>query len=55
VKGSYEVADRTDKQAVWEFLKEEAQFLLPTVELVEVAELAIEEVVVATTIEAGWK
>lgn len=45
MKESYEVRDRTDRQAVTEFLKQEGQFLLPMVELVEAAELAIDEVV----------
>ena len=41
----YEVADRTDKRAITEFMKREGQFLLPMVELVEQAELAIDEVI----------
>jgi putative transposase len=42
---SYEVADGKDRRAIGEFLKREGQFLLPMVELVERAELAIDEVI----------
>jgi transposase-like protein len=42
---SYAVAERTDRRRVTEFLKREGQFLLPMVELVERAELAIDEVI----------
>jgi len=42
---TYEVADRTDRRAIREFMKREGQFLLPMVELVERAELAIDEVI----------
>ncbi len=55
MKGTYEVTERRDKQAIAEFLKREGQFLLPMVELVETAELAIDdvvEVVGRATIEA---
>lgn len=45
MKGSYEVADAKDRRAIGEFLKREGQFLLPMVELVERAELAIDEVI----------
>ena len=45
MKRTYEVADQTDKRAITEFLKREGQFLLPMVELVERAELAIDEVI----------
>ena len=45
MKGTYEVAERTDKRAIAEFLKQEGQFLLPMVGLVERAELAIDEVI----------
>ena len=45
MKRTYEVADRTDKQAITEFLKREGQFLLPMVELVEQAEVAMDEVI----------
>ncbi len=45
MKRTYEVTDRADKRAVAEFLKQEGQFLLPMVELVEQAELAIDEVI----------
>jgi transposase-like protein len=45
MKRTYEVADRTDKRAIEEFLKREGQFLLPMVELVERTEVAIDEVI----------
>jgi Mg/Co/Ni transporter MgtE len=45
MKRRYEVTEQTDKRAVAEFLKREGQFLLPMVELVERAELAIDEVI----------
>ena len=40
MRRTYEVAGRTDKRAMREFLKREGQLLLPMVELVERAELA---------------
>lgn len=45
MKGTYEVMDGTDRRAIAEFLKSEGQFLLPMVELVDRAELAIDEVI----------
>ncbi|MCJ7627902.1 MAG: IS256 family transposase [Longimicrobiales bacterium] len=45
MKRTYEVADQTDKRAIEEFLKREGQFFLPMVELVERAEVAIDEVI----------
>ncbi len=45
MKRTYEVAGRADKRAIAEFLKEEGQLLLPMVDLVERAELAIDEVI----------
>jgi transposase-like protein len=42
---TYEVADRTDRRALAEFLSREGQFLLPMVELVERADIAIDEVI----------
>lgn len=45
MKGRYEVTDGPDKRAIAEFLKSEEQFLLPMVELVDRAELAIDEVI----------
>ena len=41
MKRTYEVAKASDKRAIGEFLKREGQFLLPMVELVERAEMAI--------------
>ena len=35
MKGTYEVANGTDRRAITEFMKRENQFLLPMVELVE--------------------
>jgi putative transposase len=51
----YQVIDRTDSRQLAEFLAKEGQFLLPMVELVEQAQLAIDEVIDVTgraTIEA---
>ena len=45
MKRTYEVTDRADKRAIREFLKQEGQFLLPMLELVEHAEFAIDEVI----------
>lgn len=45
MKGTYEVAKGTDRRAIADFLKREGQFLLPMIELVESAELAIDEVI----------
>lgn len=45
MKGTYEVTDGTNRRAITEFLKSEGQFLLPMVELVDRAELAIDEVI----------
>lgn len=42
---TYAVTDRADKRAITEFLRQEGQFLLPMLELVEQAELAIDEVI----------
>ena len=45
MRRTYEVAGHADKRAIREFLKEEGQLLLPMVDLVERAELAIDEVI----------
>ena len=45
MRKTYEVADGTDRRAISEFLKREGQFLIPMLELVEHAELAIDEVI----------
>ncbi len=45
MKKTYEVADGTDRRAIADFLKREGQFLLPMVELVDRAELAIDSVI----------
>ena len=42
---TYEVTDRKDRRALAGFLSREGQFLLPMVELVEQAEVAIDEVI----------
>jgi transposase-like protein len=42
---TYEVADRTDRRALAEFLSREGQFLVPMVERVEQADIAIDEVI----------
>lgn len=55
MKRTYEVADGTDRRAIADFLKQEGQFLLPMVELIDRAELAIDsviEVMGRATIEA---
>ena len=51
----YQVIGRTDSRQLAEFLAKEGQFLLPMVELVEQAQVAIDEVIDVTgraTIEA---
>lgn len=45
MKRKYAVAQSADKRAIGKFLKREGQFLLPMVELVERAEVAIDEVI----------
>lgn len=45
MRRTYEVAGQSDKRAIREFLKQEGQLLLPMVDLVERAELAIDEVI----------
>lgn len=45
MKGTYEVTDRKDRRAIAEFLEREGQLLLPMVDLVSRAEMAIEEVI----------
>jgi len=55
MRKTYEVADGTDRRAIAGFLKREGQFLVPMLELVEDAELAIDsviEVMGRATIEA---
>lgn len=41
----YQVADRKDSRALAEFLQKEGQFLLPMVELIETAQMAVDEVI----------
>src|SRR3989442_6397720 len=41
----YQVTDRKDSRALAEFLQKEGQFLLPMVELIETAQMAIDEVI----------
>jgi transposase-like protein len=51
----YQIADRRDSRAVAEFLQKEGQLLLPMVELIETAQVAVDEVIDVTgraTIEA---
>ena len=55
MKRTYEVPERAAKRAIREFLKREGHLLLPILEFVEQAELAIDEVIEAmgrATIEA---
>jgi hypothetical protein len=52
---AYQIADRNDSRSLANFLQKEGQFLLPMVELIEQAQLAIDEVITVTgraTIEA---
>jgi transposase-like protein len=45
MRRSYQVAERKDSQALTEFLASEGQLLLPMVQLIEDAELAVDEVI----------
>ena len=45
MRRSYQVAERKDSQALSEFLASEGQLLLPMVQLIEDAELAVDEVI----------
>jgi putative transposase len=52
---AYQIAERKDSRALAEFLQKEGQFLLPMVQLVEQAQLAVDEVIQVTgraTLEA---
>lgn len=54
----YQVIERTDSRQLAEFLAKEGQFLLPIVELVEQAQMAVDEVIDVAgraTIEAVWE
>ena len=42
---TYEIAGRGDSQALEEFLVKEGQFLLPLVQLIEEAELVVDELI----------
>jgi putative transposase len=55
MRRSYQIAERNDSEALAEFLAQEGQLLLPVVQLIEEAELAVDElidVVGRATIEA---
>ena len=43
MKQVYQVADRRDSRALAEFLSQDGQLLLPLLELIEQAELAVDE------------
>lgn len=45
MKKEYQIADRKDSRALSEFLAKEGQLLLPMLELIEQAELALDEVI----------
>jgi len=45
VKTSYQIADKKDTQKLAEFLSQEGQLLLPMLELIEQADLAIDELI----------
>jgi len=45
MKKDYQVASRSDRRALAEFLSKEGQLLLPMLELVELAELAVDELI----------
>jgi len=52
---AYQIAERTDSQALAQFLQKEGQLLLPMVELIEQAQLAVDELIDVTgraTLEA---
>lgn len=55
---AYQIADRKDSRILAEFLHREGQFLLPMVQLIEQAQLAVDEVICVTgraTLEAVLK
>ena len=45
MRRNYQVAERKDSQALAEFLAQEGQFLLPMVQLIEGAEVAVDELI----------
>ena len=45
MKQGYQVADRRDSRAMSEFLSKDGQVLLPLLELIEKAELAVDELI----------
>ena len=45
MRRSYQVAEEKDSQALAEFLAQEGQFLLPMVQLIEDAELAVDDLI----------
>ena len=45
MKQGYQVADRRDSRALSEFLSKDGQLLLPLLELIEKAELAVDELI----------
>src|SRR5512136_3346682 len=47
-KTTYQIADKTDSRKLAEFLCQQGQFLLPMVELITGAEMAIDELIEVT-------
>ncbi len=45
MKGTYQIADRKDSRALAEFLSGEGQLLLPMLQLIEQAEMAVDELI----------
>ena len=45
MKKDYQIASRSDRRALAEFLSKEGQLLLPMLELIEQAELAVDELI----------
>ena len=56
MKEEYQITDRRDSRALARFLSDEGQALLPMLELIEQAEMAVDELIDVAgraTIEAG--
>ena len=45
MKKDYQIASRSDRRALAEFLSKEGQLLLPMLKLIEQAELAVDELI----------
>ena len=55
MKQAYQVADRQDSRALSEFLSKDGQLLLPLLELLEKAELAVDELIDVAGGPARWR